>query len=141
MDSSSTSLRLFPVGSFLLASFGILYLASQLDPHVDYIFRSGRQNLLKGPNKELLDLDFRADGAWLAGASKDGSLYLWDFNNFDELTKEQHRPIKLSLEEGYPTKVVFVPGGYLVSAGTNQEINVWYTNSLMPGSVGRFYGP
>lgn len=123
---------------FLGATFGLMVLGARLDPKIEYIFRSEWDNRLRGPNRDLVDIDFRSDGNWLAGASNDGSIYIWDFNNFENLTREQRRPIELPLGEGNPTQVKFTPGGYLVSAGTNEELRVWLTNTLRQGSISAY---
>ncbi len=124
--------------AFILGTFGLMALGAELDPKIEHIFRTPWENRLKGPNREVIDLDFRSDGQWLAAASRDSNLYLWDFTNFENLTEEQRKPIELPLGEGYATQVMFCPGGYLVSAGTNEEVRVWFTNTLRQGSVAAY---
>ena len=123
---------------FILSTFGLMVLGADLDPKIEHIFRTPWENRLKGPNREVIDIDFRSDGQWLAGASKDGNIYIWDFNNFENLNEEQRKPIELPLGEGYATQVAFCPGGFLVSAGTNEEVRVWLTNTLRQGSVAAY---
>lgn len=115
---------------------GILFLAwlaSQMIPQTEFTFRDN--TVLHGPQKEVVDITFNPNGEWLAGASKDGRIYLWDFLNFDEKNSRDDRtPIFLPLETGYAQQILFTPeGNYLISAGTDREIRIWQIGGLAKG--------
>jgi WD40 repeat protein len=115
---------------------GILFLAwlaSQMIPQTEFNLR---QNIaLHGPQKEVIDVTFNHNSEWLAGASKDGRIYLWDFLNFDDKnSRDERNPIYLPLETGFAQQVLFTPDGkYLISGGTDLEIRIWQLSGLLQG--------
>ena len=124
---------------FITLTFLLMRFSDTLAPQTEYIFRGGANETLHGPRREVLDLAFRDDGNWLAGTSRDGNIYLWDFHHFENLSREDRQPIVLPLETGYANRVLFTRGGeYLISAGTDREIKIWLSNSLQENSLEKY---
>ena len=114
---------------FLGALFVSAFLAAQLNPQESFTYR--RSEIFRGPTKDVVQLAFRDDGRWLASASKDGNIFLWDFSQDYEVNMRGRARIILPLSEGNANDLIFTHDNlFLITGGDDQEIKFWDTTKL-----------
>jgi len=99
-----------------------IWKADAPDHHVDIEARAGDENL---PNYGLWDLAFSPDGHWLASASWDTRVRLWNLDNLDEIIPP------LRAHSGAAWSVAFSPDSRTLATGGNDAtIKLWNLPSL-----------
>jgi WD40 repeat protein len=97
------------------ARWQLPYQGPHLPDHVSRIF--GNLRLRHG--NEILSAAFSADGRWLASASRDHAVKIWDMSN-------GHEEIAYRGHERYVRVAAFSPdGSWIASAGGDKDIRVW----------------
>ena len=94
-----------------------IWNADRPDHHVDVEARAGDENV---PDYGLWDLAFSPDGHWLASASWDTRVRLWNLDNLDEIIP----PLKA--HSGAAWSVAFSPDSRtLATGGQDATIKLW----------------
>jgi WD40 repeat protein len=109
-------------GRFLQASdayrqarWQLPYEGPHFPEHVAHVF--GNLRLRHG--NEVLGIAFSGDGRWLATASRDHTVKVWDMNNGHEVTAYRGH-------DRYVRAVAFSPDGtWIASAGGDADIRIW----------------
>lgn len=100
----------------------------------DALLGAGGRPLI-GHTGAVLRVDYSPDGRWLATASRDGSVRLWD------LAGEAPRQVReLCGHEGDVTAVAFGPDGrWLATAGIDATVRLWDLQADDPAATARVF--
>lgn len=122
---------------FAAVIIGTALLATRFSPQQEYIYR--RSTIFRGPTEDVIDLEWRDDSQWLAAASKDGNIFLWDFTKDYEPDAHGRARIILPLQEGEARDIAFTHNNHwLISAGTDKKVKFWDVSSLSNTSIDEY---
>jgi WD40 repeat protein len=97
------------------ARWQLPYQGPSFPDHVSHVF--GNLRLRHG--NEILSAAFSADGRWLASASRDYAVKIWDMSNGHEATAYRGH-------HHYVRSAAFSPDGqWVASAGGDKDIRIW----------------
>jgi len=102
---------------------GQYLVAGLLDGSLRVLAGSGRRSTatLRGPGARVTDIGYSADGRFLAAASHDGNVYLWNTSNW-----------------GNPPMIFTENNGFVLAVCFNKNSNYFYSGSVdFPRLVGR----